>query len=247
MNFFEILAAILNFAFFSLATTNIFGDFLQVIPYCIWKLPWEIHLCMCFFPEEEFKMTGLCVQSMLWYPFSKIKTFEVKKWRHFGRPFWKRVSIVSIIIYGNISQHIDCNHILISINTNRYNEFLWNFSRHFGFCVFLICHRMYFGGLFTGNTVLHLEASLKNSALYVFFSEEKSKMTGLNHYSNARCGRLYCTAWGATSMAVTIPPLPLTVCVYIVDDLDIPFSSHFHLSIFQYFGRPHSDCSIGNT
>ena len=37
----------------------------------------------------------------------------------------------------------------------------------------------YVFGLFTGNTLLHLETSLKNSALYVFFSEEKSKMTGL--------------------------------------------------------------------
>ena len=128
------------------------------------------------------------VQSMLWYPFSWIKTYEVKKWRHFGRPFWKWVSIVSIIIYGNISQHIDCNHILISINTNINNKSLRNFGRHFEFCVFLICHRIYFWGLFTGNTLLHLEASLKNSALYVFFSEEKSKMTGLTYRVNVPLG-----------------------------------------------------------
>ena len=70
MNFFEILATILNFAFFSFGTANIFGDFLQLIPYCIWKLRLKIQRCMCFFSEEKSKMTGLCVQSMLWYPFS---------------------------------------------------------------------------------------------------------------------------------------------------------------------------------
>ena len=48
MIFFEIFAAILDFAFFSFATAYIFGDFLQVIPYCIWKLPWKIQLCMFF-------------------------------------------------------------------------------------------------------------------------------------------------------------------------------------------------------
>ena len=31
------------------------------------------------------------------------------------------------------------------------------------------------GDLFTGNTVLHLEASLKNSALYVFFPRKNLK------------------------------------------------------------------------
>ena len=55
MIFFEILAAILDFAFFSFATAYIFGDFLQVIPYCI---P-EKFSSVCFFSEEKSKMTGL--------------------------------------------------------------------------------------------------------------------------------------------------------------------------------------------
>ena len=55
MNLFEILAVILNFAFFSFATAYIFGVFLQVIPYYIWKLPRKIQLCMLFFPRKNLK------------------------------------------------------------------------------------------------------------------------------------------------------------------------------------------------
>ena len=115
------------------------------------------------------------VQSMLQYPFSWIKTFEVKK----VTPFWAAILKMGINCFNNHiwkhNQHIDCNHILISINTNRYNESLRNFGRHFEFCVFLICHRIYFWGLSTGNTLLHLEASLKNSALYAFFPRKNLK------------------------------------------------------------------------
>ena len=40
---------------------------------------------------------------------------------------------------------------VVSTKTNKYNEFLRNFGRHFEFCVSLIYHCMDCSGLFTDN------------------------------------------------------------------------------------------------